>query len=103
MGSKRLIEVLASVGVIASLIFVGIQLRQEAEATRSATVLEIKNAWVELNLAEATSSELSLAFQDVDENGYDGASYESRSHVNGFWRALFHNQSNAFTSTESEY
>ena len=96
MNSKNIIGLLGSLGVIASLIFVGLQLRQEAEATRSATVLQIKDAWVQLNLAEATSSELSLAFQDVSENGYDAASYENRSHVTGFYRALFHNQSNAY-------
>lgn len=96
MNLRNLIEILSAIGVIASLIFVGLQLRLEAEATRSATVLQIKDAWVELNLAEATSSELSLAFQDVDENGFDAASYENRSHVTGFYRALLHNQSNAY-------
>ncbi len=96
MNTKTVIEVLGALGVIASLIFVGLQLRLEAEATRSATVLQIKDAWVELNLAEATSSELSLAFQEIDEKGFDAASYENRSHVTGFFRALFHNQSNAF-------
>jgi hypothetical protein len=38
------IAILANVGVIASLIFVGVQVQQGATATRSATVLQLKDS-----------------------------------------------------------
>ena len=90
------ITILANVGVIASLIFVGVQVSQEAAATRSATVLQLKDSWVQLNLAMATSVELAEAIQSVDEQGWNGASYIDKGLVTGLYRTLFHNWSNAF-------
>ncbi len=43
------IAIFANLGVIASLIFVGVQVQQGATATRSATVLQLKDSWVQLN------------------------------------------------------
>ena len=77
------IALFANIGVILSLIFVGIQIHQSASATRSATLLELKNAWVELNLANATSVDLSKAFHEVYSYGWDDSEYVSKSLVAG--------------------
>ncbi len=90
------IAILANLGVVASLIFVGIQVQQGAAATRSATVLQLKDSWVQLNLASATSAELAEAFRLVETQGWDGADYSSKVLVASFYRTLFHIWSNAY-------
>ncbi len=90
------IAILANLGVIASLIFVGVQVQQGALATRSATVLQLKDSWVQLNLASATSVELAEAFRSVDTQGWNDADYIAKNLVASFYRALFHNWSNAY-------
>ena len=90
------IAIIANVGVIASLIFVGIQVQQGATATRSATVLQLKDSWVQLNLASATSADLAEAFQSVDTHGFNDADYSSKVLVESFYRTLFHIWSNAY-------
>ncbi len=92
----QIIAILANVGVIASLIFVGLQVQQEVVATRSATVLQLKDSWVQLNLASATSVELADAFQVIETQGWKDADYRSKSLVTGFFRTLYHNWSNAY-------
>lgn len=94
--ANKYIELLGVASVVASLIFVGIQIQQTNEATRSATVLQLKDAWVQYNIAYATSPELNLAEQDVITNGWDGASIQSRRLFVGSMRTLFHIWSNAF-------
>lgn len=93
---KKWIEIIGVVSIVASLVFVGIQIQQTNEATRSATVLQLKDSWVQLNLASATSIELAEAFHDVSVNGWDVSSYQSRDLVAGFQRTRIHNWSNAF-------
>jgi hypothetical protein len=92
----QIFSVLANIGVIASLIFVGIQVQQGAAATRSATVLQLKDSWVQLNLATATSPELADAFHELKAQKWNDASYQTRFHVAGFFRTLFHTWSNAY-------
>lgn len=95
LDKRTIVEALGTVGVIASLIFVGVQVQQGAAATRSATVLQLKDSWVQLNLATATSMELSVAWRTVREDGWD-ADYHARDLVTGFFRTLLHNWSNAY-------
>ena len=90
------ITILANLGVIASLIFVGVQVQQGATATRSATVLQLKDSWVQLNLAFATSVELAEAFRSVETQGWNDADYTSKALVAAFYRTLLHNWSNAY-------
>ena len=90
------IAILANIGVIASLIFVGVQVQQAATEARSATVLQLKDSWVQLNLASATSADLAKAFQTVDTQGWKDADYVSKELVTSFYRTLFHNWSNAY-------
>ncbi len=95
MDKRTVVEAAGTAGVIASLIFVGVQVQQGAAATRSATVLQLKDSWVQLNLVSATSLELSEAFETVETEGWD-ANRHARSLVSGFYRALLHNWSNAY-------
>ena len=97
----QLAAILANVGVIASLVFVGVQVRQEAAATRAATILQLKDSWVQLNLAEATSLDLSEAFESAETKGWDGASAVEKRLVAGHFRTLFHNWSNAYYQYEN--
>ena len=92
---KDIAELTGIAAIVASLVFVGVQIRQEAAATRSAAVLQLKDAWVQLNLAQATSVELSAAFESVEEQGWD-ADEKARDLIEGFYRTLFHNWSNAY-------
>ena len=96
------IAILANLGVIASLIFVGVQVQQGATATRSATVLQIKDAWVQLNLAAATSVELADATQAIAEQGWNDATNRDRTLVTAFYRTLFHNWSNAYYQYQND-
>ena len=43
---SKIIEIFGILGVVGSLVFVGLEIRQAAIATRSATVQEIKNGWL---------------------------------------------------------
>lgn len=95
LDKRTTVEALGTIGVIASLIFVGVQVQQGAAATRSATVLQLKDSWVQLNLAVATSPELSVAWKTVQEDGWD-ADYHASNLARGFYRALLHNWSNAY-------
>jgi len=95
-----MVEAVGVAGVIASLIFVGVQVQQGAAATRSATVLQLKESWVQLNLVSATSLELSKAFETVETQGWD-ADRHARALVSGLYRSLLHNWSNAYYQYEN--
>jgi hypothetical protein len=90
------ITILANIGVIASLVFLGMQVRQEAAASRAATFQQLKDSWVQTNLAEATSVDLANAFETAQTQGWESASPVERRLLSGFIRTLFHNWSNAY-------
>ena len=48
------IEVFGAVGVIGSLVFVGIEIRQNSAATRAAATQDLGQSWIDWNLATAT-------------------------------------------------
>ncbi len=96
------IAILANLGVIASLLFVGVQVQQGATATRSATVLQLKDSWVQLNLAAATSVELAEAFRSVETQGWSDADYIAKELVGAFYRTLIHNWRTPTISIETE-
>ena len=96
MDSAKLNDWVQGVGIfalVASLIFVGIEVRQNSIATRSATNAAVKDAFRELNLVLASSPELALAVTSNAENPAD-ASPEARFQMLAMWRALFHIWSN---------
>ena len=90
-----MVEMAGVAGVIGSLVFVGVQVQQSAAATRSATVLQLKDSWVQVNLALATSPELARAFETVRTDGWE-ADLISQMLVSGYFRSLSHNWSNAY-------
>jgi hypothetical protein len=92
---KIFVDVLGHAAVVGSLIFVGIQVQQGAAASRSATVLQLKDSWVQLNLAGATSPELVDAYDTVIAHGWESDA-RARGLVDAFERARLHNWSNAY-------
>ena len=52
---RRTAELIGLFGVMASLIFVGLEIRQNAAATRAATAQEVTSAFRDLNLAMAVT------------------------------------------------
>ena len=62
MTGKHLGESLAAIGVIASLIFVGIEIRQNTNAVRGATLLSVSQQSLELAMAGIDNPELRAAF-----------------------------------------
>lgn len=95
MDKKMFVDVLGHVAVVGSLIFVGVQVHQAAVVSRSATVLQLKDNWVQLNLAGATSPELIDAYDAVGAGGWESDA-RARGLVMAFERARLHNWSNAY-------
>ena len=96
MDSAKLNDWIQAAGLfalVASLIFVGIEVRQNSIATRSATNAAVKDAFRELNLVLASSPELALAVTSNAKNPAD-APPEARFQMLAMWRALFHIWSN---------
>lgn len=93
-GISRVAEVLGLFGVIGSLIFVGIEVRQSAIATRAATDTAIADAFRDVNQVMATSPELARAMTAWPDSP-DSLSAADQVQVLGLWRALFHTWSNA--------
>ena len=89
-------EFVGLTAVVGSLVFVGIQIQQGAEATRSATVLQLKDAWVQVNLTWATSVELAEAFESARQNGIENVSAIELEMIGGMDRTTFHNLANAY-------
>ena len=87
------IQVVGIFALVASLIFVGIEVRQNSIATRSATNAAVKDAFRELNLVIASSPELAKAVVANAENP-DDAPPEDQFQMLAMWRALFHIWSN---------
>ena len=84
LDKRSVVDLVAAVAVVASPIFVGVQVQQGAAAMRSATVLQLKDAWVQLNLAAATSWELAGAFETIEKDGWD-ADRQARDLVGSFY------------------
>ena len=89
------VDVLGHVAVVGSLIFVGVQIHQASVVSRSATVLQLKDNWVQLNLAGATTPELVDAYETVRTSGWESDAH-ARGLVDAFERARLHNWSNAY-------
>ena len=96
MDKKAAFEMVGALGVIASLVFVGVQVRQSAEETRAATVLQLKVGWVQVNLAQVENPESIRALGRVLEVGYTNVDADSRILVDALYRTIAHNWSNAY-------
>lgn len=92
--AKGIAEVIGLISIVSSLVFVGLEVRQNSVATRASTNAAVANAFLELNLVLASSPELAhsvvVSFEDPE-----NLSPEERILSLGLWRALFHTWSNA--------
>lgn len=93
-GMSRAGEFLGVIGVIGSLIFVGLEVRQSAVATRAATDASISDAFREINQLMAASPELARAMTAHPEHP-DSLTPAEQVQVLGLWRSIFHTWSNA--------
>lgn len=93
MGNRRIAELVGLAGVIASLVFVGVEIRQNSVATRAATDAAVADGFRELNLVVASSPELvrALAANADDPAGAPG---DEQIMIIALYRALFHVWSN---------
>lgn len=96
-------EVIAAVAVVVSLVFVGMQIRhsaeetrQNAEATRAATVLQLKQSWVSLNAMLAANLELQRIWALQEEKGFQILSREERGVAEAHIRGIIHIWSNSY-------
>lgn len=90
---RRIAELVGLIGVIASLIFVGVEIRQNSIATRAATDAGVADGFRELNLVVASSPELAKALTANPENPAE-APAEDQVLMLALYRALFHIWSN---------
>ena len=92
--SHRIAEIIGLIGVIGSLVFVGLEVRQSSIATRAATDAAVADGFRELNLAMASSPDLARALAAHASNPEE-ASIEDQVLILGLYRALFYIWSNA--------
>ena len=92
--TQSTVESIGLLAVVCSLVFVGLELRQNSVATTAQTNSAVAEGFIEINLAMATSAELARAM-----TGYEDdpalASRADQVQILGLWRALFHIWSNA--------
>jgi hypothetical protein len=86
-------EMVGIVAIVASLIFVGGELRQNAIATKAAMNAEIAAVFVDINLVVASSPELTQRLASFADNPA-AAPREAQIQMLGIWRAVFHIWSN---------
>ena len=92
--NRRIAELIGLLGVIGSLLFVGVEIRQNSIATRAATDATVADGFRELNLVLASSPNLARAFAAHAGNPAE-APAEEQVLMLGLYRALFHIWSNA--------
>lgn len=91
---RNLIEAIGILSVIGSLIFVGMELRQNSIATRAATNSAIAESFLELNMVLASNPELARALSAWVEDPSE-APREDQILILSLWRGVFHIWSNA--------
>ena len=86
-------EAVGVLGVIGSLIFVGVEVQQNSRATRAATDVAVADAYRDLNQIIATTPELARAFATYGADP-DSAPPDQRLMMLAYWRAGFFHWSN---------
>ena len=84
-------ETLGAIGVIMTLAYLAIQIRQNTRASKAATVQDMTNKWVQINLFIAEHDIHTLFSIDLTDTNADP---DAVSKAMGFYRALFHQYSN---------
>ena len=93
---RGLAEAVGVLGVIGSLVFVGLEVRESSRATRAATDAEIAGQFLELNTGIYSSPELMEAFEAGGRvNDPSELPVIHRIAITSFYRSLFHVWSNA--------
>ena len=99
--TRGIAEVIGLVGIMGSLAFVGLEVRQNSVAMRASTNASFADAFMEVNLVFASSPELAhavvVSFDDPEK-----LSPEERFLVLGAWRAIFHVWSNGHRQWTNE-
>ena len=90
---RTVAEIIGLVGVVASLVFVGWELRQNSIATRAANNSSVADGFVQLNLNLSSNRDLAQALANNAADP-DSAPMEDKIQILGAWRALFHVWSN---------
>ena len=99
--TRGIAEVIGLVGIVGSLVFVGLEVKQNSVATRASTNAAVADAFRELNLVLASSPELARAMvASLDDP--EEVSPEEKIMVLGLWRALFHTWSNGHRQWTNE-
>ena len=94
-------EVIGLACIVGSLVFVGLEVRQNSVATRAAANATVADAFIELNLVIASSPALASAVV-VSFDSPEKMSLEDGILVLGMWRALFHVWSNGHRQWTNE-
>ncbi len=92
--NQRIAEFVGLVGVIGSLVFVGLEVRQSTLATKAATDASVADSFRELNLVMASSPELAEVLAAHAGNPEE-APRAAKIQMLGLYRAVFHIWSNA--------
>ena len=99
--AKGIAEVLGLVSIVASLVFVGLEVRKYSVATRASANATVADAFREVKLELASSPELAhamvLSFDDPQK-----LSPDERVLVLAIWRSLFHTWSNGHRQWTNE-
>ena len=93
--TRGIVEVVGLAGLIASLVFVGLEVRQNAAATRAATAQEVSSSFRDLNLMMAGDAEFLGILISYRQNPEDAPPVD-QARLRSFFRALFHIWSNVY-------
>ncbi len=102
MGKKQLRESVGLVAVVLSLVFVGLEMRQNNTIARASAINELASNQRDLLLSIVTDGELSSVWADYLRNGValDSFNARDRTRLSGLQQALVINMENAFLQRE---
>jgi len=81
-------EIVGAIGVIVTLLYLSTQIRQNTKASKAATVQNMTDKWVQINLFLADNARAPVLLADPELGDAD------RARALAMWRALFHQWSN---------
>lgn len=102
MGKKQLRESVGLLAVVLSLVFVGLEMRQNNTIARASAINELASNQRDLLLSIVTDGELSSVWADYLRNGValDSFNARDRTRLSGLQQALVINMENAFLQRE---
>lgn len=102
IGKKQLRESVGLLAVVLSLVFVGLEMRQNNTIARASAINELASNQRDLLLSIVTDGELSSVWADYLRNGValDSFNARDRTRLSGLQQALVINMENAFLQRE---